>query len=489
MRRGDGAAPSSRSSAAWLAPRNARSSASSSARGRSSRTSPGAPRGRGRPGRGRARPSRARRRLRRRCSAAAVGVLLEPARRRGHSRSSASWATSTWPALMVTSRAVGEHATTSRTSSPSSSARAAPGGARRVAVSLAGQPQQHAARDGLLPGRAGRKRPRRAARPRRARRRCARRRRGAAAAVAVAARARAARSRAAAARPARARRRRRARRRARGSTRRPARSAGALDRAAQLVARIGPTSTWLAPSSRDSSRVGGAAAVEVGPHREDDVRRRASRGSADQRVDERRALGLVAADGERLLELVDREHEPALGRGRERRRELAQRMRARADHGLRPALAAGEHAARRAPAAARPAAARTCRCPTARRSPTAARRQPRHQLGDQPLAPEEVLRVGDWNAASPLNGQTSVPRPRPTRARSRTACSSTTLPASSASIAPQLARPAAALRRPRGAPRSSRPRPLGSRARGRGRGRPPLASSQLRRRTSASSGA
>ena len=62
----------------------------------------------------------------------------------------------------------------------------------------------------------------------------------------------------------------------------------ALDRAAQLVARIGPTSTWLAPSSARQLRVGGAAAVEVGAHGEhDDAVARASR---DERVDERRAL-------------------------------------------------------------------------------------------------------------------------------------------------------------------------------------------------------
>ena len=38
-----------------------------------------------------------------------------------------------------------------------------------------------------------------------------------------------------------------------GSTLQPGALRGQLDRAAQLVARIGPTSTWLAPSSRDSS--------------------------------------------------------------------------------------------------------------------------------------------------------------------------------------------------------------------------------------------
>ena len=97
--------------------------------------------------------------------------------------------------------------------------------------------------------------------------------------------------------------------------------AGAL-RAGSSIARrsssrrIGPTSTWLAPSRRAQLGVGGAAAVEVGAHRDQDERaaaRVAHRG--DERVGERRALGLVAAGGEDLLELVDGDDQPALGRG------------------------------------------------------------------------------------------------------------------------------------------------------------------------------
>ena len=73
---------------------------------------------------------------------ASVGVLLEPVRSRGHSRSSASCATSASPSPIVTSRAVGEDAEHLRDRVALELAE--PGAAAHdgVALALAGQPQQ-----------------------------------------------------------------------------------------------------------------------------------------------------------------------------------------------------------------------------------------------------------------------------------------------------------------------------------------------------------
>ena len=57
------------------------------------------------------------------------------------------------------------------------------------------------------------------------------------------------------------------------------------------------------------------------------------------------------------------------------RRSSRERVRAGPDHGLRPVLAAGQHAARERGQQARRAPPRTCRCPTGRRPPAAARRR------------------------------------------------------------------------------------------------------------------
>src|SRR3954452_16078721 len=55
----------------------------------------------------------------------------------------------------------------------------------------------------------------------------------------------------------------------------------------------------------------GAASVEIRAQRKQD-RRRALRIArvTEERVDERRALALVAANGEQFLELIDRDHGP-----------------------------------------------------------------------------------------------------------------------------------------------------------------------------------
>ena len=93
-------------------------------------------------------------------------------------------------------------------------------------------------------------------------------------------------------------------------------------------------------------RVRGAATVEVGAHGDDHQRtpaRVSHRGH--ERVDERRALRLVAAGREHLLELVDRHDQPAVvGQRRERLLERAQRMLPGTQHGERPRLAPGQHA-------------------------------------------------------------------------------------------------------------------------------------------------
>ena len=135
----------------------------------------------------------------------------------------------------------------------------------------------------------------------------------------------------------------------------------------------------------------GAASVEVGAHGDQHQRTPARVARArDERVDERRALGLLAAGGEDLLELVDRDHEPAARRHLGRRLlERAQRVFTGAQQRDRPALAARQHAGGERGEQSRAqrrglAAARRPHDPHQRRPG-----QPCHHLGDEPLAPEE----------------------------------------------------------------------------------------------------
>src|SRR3954454_2524314 len=93
-----------------------------------------------------------------------------------------------------------------------------------------------------------------------------------------------------------------------GSTGSPARSDGHSIARCSSSRRIGPTSTWWAPTSRASPLVRGAAPVEVGAHRKDDLAV-----VLDQRVQEGGPLGGVATDREDLLELVDHEQVRILG--------------------------------------------------------------------------------------------------------------------------------------------------------------------------------
>ena len=176
-----------------------------------------------------------------------------------------------------------------------------------------------------------------------------------------------------------------------GSTRRPARRGGQLDRPAQLVAAHRPDEHVVGAEQPRQLRVGGAAAVEVGADGDQHQRAppRVAR-ARDERVDERRALGLVAAGGEDLLELVDREDEPAA-----RRRSAVACSSARSGcspgrssasaqrslPGSTPAASAASSPARSAEDLPLPDG------PTIRQQRRTG--QPRHHLGDEPLAPEE----------------------------------------------------------------------------------------------------
>jgi hypothetical protein len=179
---------------------------------------------------------------------------------------------------------------------------------------------------------------------------------------------------------------------------------GQLDRAAQLVAAHRPDEHVVGAQQPRQLRVGGAAAVEVGAHT-DQHERAAARvaGAGDERVDERGPLDLLAAGGERLLELVDRDDQPAVRRGLGHRLpERAQRVLAGAQERQRPSLAARQHAG-----------GQRCEQARAQRGGLAAARRPddaqqrragqaRHHLGHEPLAPEEDPGVVDVERSEPL---------------------------------------------------------------------------------------
>ena len=217
-----------------------------------------------------------------------------------------------------------------------------------------------------------------------------------------------------------------------GSTRSPTRLAGSSIARRSSEACIGPTSTWLAPSSSASAREGGETAVEVCSHRDrhDGAALRVGR-RAGERVDERGALRLVRlAGGEQLLELVDGEQDAA------RRRSARRAPRQRDPSRPRRACAVARRAAARPGGSALAASAR---CPAARRRPVPASRPARStddlplpdgptmprkrgadeagdELGDQPLAAEEVVGVGGLEAGQALERADAL---RPPAARRR----------------------------------------------------------------------
>jgi len=117
---------------------------------------------------------------------------------------------------------------------------------------------------------------------------------------------------------------------------------GQLDRSAQLVVAHWPHEDVIGAEQPRERRVGGAAAVEVGPdHGHDDTSGVALVPCAREDVDERMAFVVVATRGERLLERVDDE-QPVLAREKlglcvvQR----AQGMLAGAEEDLRPRVAA-----------------------------------------------------------------------------------------------------------------------------------------------------
>ena len=282
--------------------------------GRRARPSRGPPRagrrGRARRRRGPTRATRGRAGLRLRWTLRPSRSSSIQPRRRGHSRSSASCASSTVPSLIVSSRRSASRSSTglgvgadelverhaaaldrSRPRRPRPAAAARGGRAARCGVvelaeCLLGEPRDRAAHAAGV----------------------ARTRRGAGAARRGAATARAAPSRAAAARPARPRRRRRALDEL-GLDAQADALRGALDRARELVA---------AASARRARGWRRAGARAPGTRRSGRRSRRGARARRRRRRLARRAaamnggaLVLVAAGRERLLELVDGEHEAA----------------------------------------------------------------------------------------------------------------------------------------------------------------------------------
>ena len=138
--------------------------------------------------------------------------------------------------------------------------------------------------------------------------------------------------------------------------------------------------------------------------------------------DERGALLLVAAGGERLLELIDRQHAAARRRPRSPRRS----SRSGCSPGPHDAPASRSSLPGRTPSAsAGSSPARSTEdlpLPDGPTTPEQRRAdQPRDQLGDQPLAAEEVRRVRDVERRQPLERARAPapPRRRPRRAPAR----------------------------------------------------------------------
>ena len=181
--------------------------------------------------------------------------------------------------------------------------------------------------------------------------------------------------------------------------------AGALggqhDRAPQLVAAHRPDRHVVGAEHAPQLGVARAAAVEVGAQR-DQHERAAARVAhgGDERGGERGPLGLVAAGGEQLLELVDGDHEPARGRRlRDRVLERGERVGAGAEERDRPAVAAGQHAVGERGQQAGLQRRRLAAAGGADDAEQRRARQPRDHLGDQPLAAEEDVGVVDLEAA------------------------------------------------------------------------------------------
>ena len=177
-----------------------------------------------------------------------------------------------------------------------------------------------------------------------------------------------------------------------------------LDRPTVLVGLHRPDEHVVGPEQPRQLRVRGAAPVEVRPHREhDEALVVASARGPDQRVDECRTLGLVTAGGEHLLELVDHQHDVRLGGPvAAGAAQLAHRMLSGSEEHLRPLVAARQDARgqrgqqsrlddRRFAAPRRPHHSEQRRADGAR-----------DELRGEPLAAEEIPRVGDVEGGKAL---------------------------------------------------------------------------------------
>jgi hypothetical protein len=186
-----------------------------------------------------------------------------------------------------------------------------------------------------------------------------------------------------------------------------------LDRPRQLVAMHRPNQGVATAQQLREARIGSEAAVEIGAQRHDYLR--APLGIARcrrQLLDERRALVLLLAQGEQLLQLVDRDDEPPTGRklsehvteplAVEGAPKLGTRMGARPEQHLAPFVAArqatgaqgGQHTG-----------AQQRGFPDPRRTEDPHQRrfdQPRQQVRNKALATAEVVRVGAIEEGKPL---------------------------------------------------------------------------------------
>ena len=172
---------------------------------------------------------------------------------------------------------------------------------------------------------------------------------------------------------------------------------GQLDRAPQLVAAHRTDRNLVRAEQAPELGIARAAPIEVGPDGEQHERSPARVARAgDKRVDERVALVLVAAGGEDLLELVDRDDQATVWRGAGRRLlECSERVDTGSQQRERPVPAARDHILSQRGEQARPqrrrlAAPRGPDDPDQRRTHDA-----RDHLGDQPLATEEDVGVVD----------------------------------------------------------------------------------------------
>jgi hypothetical protein len=186
-----------------------------------------------------------------------------------------------------------------------------------------------------------------------------------------------------------------------------------LDRPRQLAAIHRPGQHVARAHQRGQLRVGGEPAVEIRAqhHHHQRPPLRIARRSR-QPAGERRALTLLLAQREQLLQLVDRDHDPLTGLQppeRAARRLVAQgaaqlgvRVGARPEQHLPPPLAARQRA--RAQRGQHPGAQqRGLAHPRGADDPGQRRlHQPRQQVGDQALAAAEKLRIGAVEKRQPL---------------------------------------------------------------------------------------